>query len=435
MNRGMKIAEVSASHLNHFTLLCYYNHCNTPNWRRRNGLRVMSMAIDPTGPLGDVRVLDASRVLAGPLCGQVLGDLGAEVLKVERPGQGDDTRAWGPPFLGSLSAYYLSCNRNKQGLAIDLSRPEGLDLFYQLVKKCDVLLENFRAASADKLGLSPEKLHAHNPRLVICSISGFGRSGPWSDLPGYDFAVQAMSGLMSVTGPVEGPPCKVGVAVTDVLSGLYVHARKQSGHGYAIDLALLDCAVAAQVNLAQAYLTSGKVPERQGNAHLQIVPYQAFATADDWLIVAIGNDGQWQRFCQAIGRTDLAGDARFTSNTLRVQNRSLLVPILEEVLRSRPAAEWQTLLGQEEVPHAPVWNYAQLFDQPQAEARGLRLTVKDSKGQPVDMLGPPFHIAGTTLAEHSAPPTLGQHTDEVLGKLLGLDGKRLQELRRQRIIE
>src|SRR5260370_4791735 len=231
------------------------------------------MATDPTGPLGDVRVLDASRVLAGPLCGQVLGDLGAEVLKVERPGQGDDTRAWGPPFLGSLSAYYLSCNRNKQGLAIDLSRPEGLDLFYQLVKKCDVLLENFRAASADKLGLSPEKLHAHNPRLVICSISGFGRSGPWSDLPGYDFAVQAMSGLMSVTGPVEGPPCKVGVAVTDVLSGLYaavavlacLHARKQSGHGYAIYLALLHCAVAPQVNLAQAYLTHGNVPRRQRN--------------------------------------------------------------------------------------------------------------------------------------------------------------------------
>src|SRR6516162_6379967 len=250
------------------------------------------MPIDPSSPLADVRVLDASRVLAGPLCGQVLGDLGAEVLKVERPGLGDDTRAWGPPFLGDLSAYYLSCNRNKRGLAIDLSRPEGLELFYQLTAKSDVLLENFRAASADKLGLSPEKLHAHNPRLIICSISGFGRSGPWSDQPGYDFAVQAMSGLMSITGPAEGPPCKVGVAVADVLTGLYaaiavlacLHARKQSGHGYAIDMALLDCAVAAQVNLAQAFLTSGKLPQRQGNAHFQIVPYQAFATADHWLI-------------------------------------------------------------------------------------------------------------------------------------------------------
>jgi len=401
------------------------------------------MPIDPTSPLADVRVLDASRVLAGPLCGQVLGDLGAEVLKVERPGQGDDTRTWGPPFLGPLSAYYLSCNRNKRGLALDLSRPEGLDLFYQLVAKSDVLLENFRAASADKLGLSPEKLHTHNPRLIICSISGFGRTGPWSELPGYDFAVQAMSGLMSITGPVEGPPCKVGVAVADVLTGLYaaiavlacLHARKQSGHGYAIDMALLDCAVAAQVNLAQAYLTSGMVPERQGNAHFQIVPYQAFVTADDWLIVAIGNDSQWQRFCEAIGRTDLAAEPRFASNSLRVQNRAVLVPILEEVLRSRPAAEWQDLFRQGEVPHAPVWNYAQLFDQPQAVARGLRLTVKDPKGQAVDLLGSPFHIGGTTLPEHSPPPILGQHTDEVLGKLLRLDGKRIDELRRLRIVQ
>ena len=401
------------------------------------------MPIDPSSPLADVRVLDASRVLAGPLCGQVLGDLGAEVLKVERPGQGDDTRTWGPPFLGPLSAYYLSCNRNKRGLALDLSRPEGLDLFYQLAAKSDVLLENFRAASADKLGLSPEKLHAHNPRLIICSISGFGRTGPWSELPGYDFAVQAMSGLMSITGPAEGPPCKVGVAVADVLTGLYaaiavlacLHARKQSGHGYAIDMALLDCAVAAQVNLAQAYLTSGVVPERQGNAHFQIVPYQAFATADDWLIVAIGNDSQWQRFCAAIGRADLAAEPRFASNSLRVQNRAVLVPILEEVLRSRSAAAWQELFCQEEVPHAPVWNYAQLFDQPQAAARGSRLTVTDPKGHPVDLIGSPFHIGGTTLPGGSAPPTLGQHTGEILQGLLGLHGKRIDELRRLGIIE
>jgi crotonobetainyl-CoA:carnitine CoA-transferase CaiB-like acyl-CoA transferase len=401
------------------------------------------MPTDPTGPLADIRVLDASRVLAGPLCGQILGDLGAEVLKVERPGQGDDTRFWGPPFLGKLSAYYLSCNRNKRGLALDLSRPEGLDLFYQLAAKSDVLLENFRTASADKLGLNPEKLHAHNPRLVICSISGFGRTGPWSDLPGYDFAVQAMSGLMSITGPVEGPPCKVGVAVADVLTGLYaaiavlacLHARKQSGHGYVIDMALLDCALAAQVNLAQAYLTSGKVPERQGNAHLQIVPYQAFATADDWLIVAVGNDGQWQRLCQALGRADLAGDARFKTNSLRVQHRDELVPILEEVLRMRSVIAWQEIFKLAEIPHAPVWNYAQLFAQDQAAARGLRLTVKDSKGQPVDLLGPPFHIAGTTLPAGSTPPTLGQHTAEVLQKLLGLSNERLQELQERGIIE
>ena len=251
-----------------------------------------------TPPLADVRVLDASRVLAGPFCGQLLGDLGAEVIKIERPGAGDETRGWGPPFAGDQSAYFLSCNRNKKGITLDLAQPEGLQLFYQLVQRSDVLLENFRAASADKLGLSPANLHEHNSRLIVCSISGFGRTGPWSDLPGYDFAIQGLSGLMAITGPVDGPPSKVGVAVADVLTGLYassailacLHARAKSGHGYAIDLALLDCAVAAQVNVVQAYLTSGEMPARQGNAHLQIVPYQAFQTADDWLILAVGND-------------------------------------------------------------------------------------------------------------------------------------------------
>jgi crotonobetainyl-CoA:carnitine CoA-transferase CaiB-like acyl-CoA transferase len=245
------------------------------------------MTPDANALLAGLRVVDASRVLAGPFCGQLLGDLGAEVLKVERPGTGDETRAWGPPFLGDQSAYYLSCNRNKRSLTLDLARPEGLDLFHRVVGRADVLLENFKADSADRLGLSPETLHARHPRLVLCSISGFGRTGPLRELPGYDFAIQALSGLMSVTGPVDGPPCKAGVAVTDVMTGLYaasailacLHARARSGHGYAIDLALLDCAVAAQVNLVQAYLTSGQVPERQGNAHLQIVPYQLFAVA------------------------------------------------------------------------------------------------------------------------------------------------------------
>src|SRR5204863_5204350 len=225
------------------------------------------------------------------------------------------------------------------------------------------------------LGLSPEKLLAVNSRLVLCPISGFGRTGPLRELPGYDFAVQALSGLMSITGPVERPQYKVGVAVTDVLTGLYaasavlacLHARQRSGHGYAIDLALLDCAVAAQVNVAQAYLTSGTVPPRQGNAHLQIVPYQLFATADSWLVLAVGNDGQWQRFCQAAARPDLAADGRFTTNTLRVQNRAVLVPLLEPVLKGRTAPEWEERLTAAEVPHAPVWDYATLFAQPQAE--------------------------------------------------------------------
>jgi crotonobetainyl-CoA:carnitine CoA-transferase CaiB-like acyl-CoA transferase len=305
-----------------------------------------------------------------------------------------------------------------------------------------VLLENFRAGSADRLGLSSDKLLTLNSRLIACSISGFGRTGPLSELPGYDFAIQALSGLMSITGPVEGPPCKTGVAVTDVLTGLYaavavlacLHARSQSGHGYAIDLALLDCAVAAQVNVAQAYLTSATVPPRQGNAHLQIVPYQLFATADSWLVLAVGNDGQWQRFCQAAGREDLAAEPRFATNTLRVQNREVLVPIVEEVMSTLTTEEWQRRLQAAQVPHAPVWDYATLFAHPQIAARGLRVTVRDLEGRPVDLVGSPFHIGGATLPPTKMPPRLGQDTDEVLRELLGVDSVRLSQLRQQRVI-
>jgi crotonobetainyl-CoA:carnitine CoA-transferase CaiB-like acyl-CoA transferase len=401
------------------------------------------MSPDATAPLADIRVLDASRVLAGPLCGQILGDLGAEVIKVERPGSGDDTRTWGPPFAGELSAYFLSCNRNKKGIALDLGRPEGLELFYALAEKSDVLLENFRAASASKLGLSPDKLHARNPRLIICSISGFGRTGPLSEVPGYDFAIQGLSGLMSITGPVEGPPYKVGVAITDVVTGLYgaiavlacLNARRRSGHGYDVDLALLDCAVAAQVNLVQAYLTSGVVPPRQGNAHYQIVPYQTFATADDWIIVAVGNEGQWQRLCELAGCPELADDERFLNNAARVQNRGVLVPILEGVFKSRTTAAWERLLRDAEIPHAPVWNYAQLFGQDQAKERGLRVSVRDPQGRAVDLAGSPFHISGAAHPSPLLPPELGQHTEAVLGEVLGVGADRLAELRRNGIIQ
>jgi crotonobetainyl-CoA:carnitine CoA-transferase CaiB-like acyl-CoA transferase len=364
------------------------------------------------------------------------------VIKVERPGSGDDTRGWGPPFAGDLSAYFLSCNRNKKSVALDLGKTAGLDLFYRLTAMCDILLENFRAASADKLGVSPQKLLAQNPRLIICSISGYGRTGPMSDVPGYDFAIQGLSGLMSITGPVEGPPCKVGVAITDVVTGFYaaaaalacLHARQKSGHGYAIDLALLDCAVATQVNVAQAYLTSGTVPPRQGNAHLQIVPYEAFETADDWLILAVGNDAQWQRFCQVIERSDLAGDPRFTTNALRVQHRRELTPQLEQVFRTRTATAWRELLEKANIPHAPVWDYAQLFASEQARARGLRVTVRDSEGRAVDLLGAPLHIDGATLPKPALAPRLGQDTAEVLERLLHVDSAAQRALRQRGVI-
>jgi crotonobetainyl-CoA:carnitine CoA-transferase CaiB-like acyl-CoA transferase len=400
------------------------------------------MPTDPHGPLAGVRVLDASRVLAGPFCGQVLADLGAEVIKLEHPRSPDETRTWGPPFVGPLSAYYLSCNRTKKAITLDLARPEGCRVFHELARRSDVLLENFRAASAAALGLTPQKLHEVNPRLVICSISGYGRTGPMAELPGYDFAVQALSGLMSITGPVEGPPYKVGVALADVLTGLYaatgvlacLHARQASGHGYAIDLALLDCALAAQVNVAQAYLASGRVSERQGNAHLQIVPYQLFHTGDGWLVLAVGNDRQWQRFCEAAGRADLAADARFTSNELRVRNRGALVPLVEQVLRGRPSRDWQDRLLAAEVPHAPVWTYADVFASPQAAVRGLRVSVRDPEGRPVDLVASPFHIAGSTLPAPSVPPTVGAHTDTVLGDLLGVSPEEIAKLRAQGVI-
>src|SRR5437868_14597643 len=285
---------------------------------RQEVLAMLPFPPDAVPPLAGVRVLDAARVLAGPFCGQLLADLGADVVKLERPGSGDDTRGWGPPFLGGLSAYFLSCNRSKRSLTLDIATPEGGELFHRLLAKSDVLIESFRTDSAEKLGLTPDELLARHPRLIACSISGFGRTGPLRDAPGYDFAVQALGGLMSITGPVEGPPCKVGVAVTDVLTGLYaavavlacLHARAASGHGYAIDLALLDCAVASQVNVAQAFLTSGAVPARQGNAHLQIVPYQLFATADSWLVLAVGNDGQWRHLCTAGEEPELGLDER-----------------------------------------------------------------------------------------------------------------------------
>ncbi|CAN5309910.1 CaiB/BaiF CoA-transferase family protein [soil metagenome] len=400
------------------------------------------MALTSGPVLQDVRVLDASRVLAGPLCAQTLGDLGAQIIKIERPGTGDETRAWGPPFVGTTSAYYLACNRNKRSVALDLSRPEAVSLLHELARQSDVLLENFLPASAKKLGLDSESLLGINPRLIICSLSGFGRTGPRRDQPGYDFAIQAMSGLMDITGPVAGPPSKVGVAVVDVLTCLYastatlacLHARAQSGHGYAIDLALLDCAVAAQVNVLQAYLADKRPVARVGNAHLQIVPYQLFQTADGWIVLAVGNDGQWQRFCSVAGLLDLSADARFIRNVDRVRHRGELVPLLENRFQQAATSEWESLLLSGEVPHAPVWDYATLLADPQAAARGLRLTVKDKQGQPVDLIGSPFRIEGMQSVEHRFPPDLGADTEKVLKELLGMDEAKLIDLRTRGII-
>ncbi len=398
--------------------------------------------IDKHPPLHGLRVLDASRILAGPFCGQMLGDLGAEVIKLERPGSGDDTRGWGPPFLGPNSAYFLSCNRNKRSLTLDIAHPDGNKLFHDLLDRSDALIENFRSDSAERLGLAPAQLLDRHPRLVVCSISGFGRSGPLKDVPGYDFAIQAMSGLMSITGPADGAPHKVGVALTDILTGLYagvailacLRARERSGHGYAIDLSLLDCAVASQVNVAQAYLSSGQVPPRQGNAHLQIVPYQLFATADGWIVLNVGNDSQWQHFCMAAQAADLAIDARFTTNALRVRNRNELIPLLENVLRAHKTEGWQQRLTANNVPHALVWDYADLFAHEQIAERNMKITVRDPAGKPVDLIGAPFHISGAAAAGATMPPGLGQHTADILSELLQLDEKQIANLARKNVI-
>lgn len=392
--------------------------------------------------LDGVRVLDVSRVLAGPFCTQLLGDLGARILKIERPGQGDETRAWGPPFVGNLSAYYLSCNRNKESIALDLASPEGGRILLELARQCDVFLENFLPASAAKLGLTPERLLEVNPRLIVCSLSGFGRTGPRKNQPGYDFAIQALSGFMAITGVPDGAPTKVGVAVADLFTGLYaatavlacLHARTRSGHGYAIDLGLLDCAAAAQMNLMQAYLASGKMPARQGNAHLQVVPYQLFQTADDWLVLAVGNDGQWQRFCRAAERPDLAQDERFTTNEGRVRLRHELVPIVEALLRTKPRAAWEKFLLAADVPHAPVQDYAALMADPQTAARGMRLTVRDPRGNPVDLIGSPFHIAGAAPVEPRFPPDLGADTAAILHELLGMKPADIEALRKKGVV-
>lgn len=404
---------------------------------------MVPFAADAVPPLRGVRVLDAARVLAGPFCGQLLADLGADVVKLERPGTGDDTRGWGPPFAANgLSAYFLSCNRGKRSLTLDIGTAEGIDLFHRLLATSDVLIENFRTDSAAKLGLTPETLLARHPRLIACSISGFGRTGPLKDAPGYDFAIQALSGLMSITGPAEGPPSKVGVALADVLTGHYaatailacLHARERSGHGYAIDLALLDCALASQVNVAQAFLTSGTVPARQGNAHLQIVPYELFETADGWLVLNVGNDGQWQAFCTAAAATELGSDPRLTTNRQRVERRDDVVPKVAALLRTRATKDWEQRLAAANVPHAVVKDYAEVFAQPQLAERGMTLTIRDPEGSPVELLGSPFHIAGGTQPVPTLPPRLGEQTADVLAERLGLGADAIADLRTRGVI-
>ena len=401
------------------------------------------------GALSHLRVLDLSRVLAGPWASQVLADLGAEVIKVERPGEGDETRAWGPPWLRdardhetSESAYFASANRGKRSLTVDISRPEGQAIIHRLLERSDVLLENYKVGALARHGLGWEQVSARHPRVVYCSISGFGQSGPYSGRAGYDFLVQAMGGLMSITGSPDGPPTKVGVAIADVLTGMYAATavlaalahRDRSGRGQHVELALLDVQIATLANQVENYLVTGRSPQRLGNSHPSIVPYQAFATRDGHAVLAVGNDGQFARFCAAAGRPELAGDERFSTNSARVRHREELVRLLEPMLATRTTREWASALDAASVPFGPINDLAAVFDDPHVRARGLRVEAPHATCGHVPMIASPIRLSGTPARHDLAPPTLGQHTREVLVDVLGMDDSEVEALRSRGII-
>jgi crotonobetainyl-CoA:carnitine CoA-transferase CaiB-like acyl-CoA transferase len=395
------------------------------------------------GPLQGVRVLDLSRILAGPWAGQVLADLGAEVIKVERPGGGDDTRSWGPPFLAEgESAYYLCANRGKRSMTLDLAKPEGQALVKRLAAQSDIVLENFKVGGLAKLGLGPEDLLGVNPRLIYCSITGFGQTGPYSARAGYDFLMQGMGGLMSLTGEPEGQPMKAGVAVTDVFTGMYaatavlaaLHERERSGLGQHIDIALFDVQIAALANQVMSYLVSGAQPPRLGNGHPSIVPYQLFPSQDGHVILAVGNDAQFQRFAEVAGAAELARDPRFATNQNRVLNRDVLVPVLEALMRTRPTAQWMAELELAGVPCGPINKFADLEANEQVVARGVFKTIPHPSAGSMRSVANPMRFSRTGVEDERAPPLLGVDTEGVLREFLGLGEAEIAALRAAEVI-
>jgi formyl-CoA transferase len=377
-------------------------------------------------PLQGIHVLDLSRVLAGPYCTMVLGDLGAEVIKVESP-EGDETRGWGPPFLEGESAYYLCVNRNKRSIVVDFKTEEGRKTLHKLVKQSDVLVENFRPGTLARYFLDFESLSKINPNLIYCSITGFGQTGPLRDQPGYDFMIQAMGGLMSITGEPDGEPMKVGVAVADLFAGqnaviailAALQARNQTGRGQYLDISLFDSQVAMLANVASNYLTSGIRPKRFGNAHANIVPYQSFQASDTWFVVAVGNDRQFEKLCEVIGHLELINDERFRFNSERVRNRHELISILKPILLTRTANEWLSALEAAEIPCGPINTLAEVFSMPQVEARGMIVPMEHTAIRDLRLVGSPLKFSETPVAYKRPPPRLGEHTDEVLKELIG----------------
>lgn len=400
--------------------------------------------------LDGVKVLDLSRVLAGPWCTQILADLGADVVKIERPGVGDDTRTWGPPFIkdangndSDQASYFTACNRNKRSVTVDMATPDGQALLRQMAAQADIVVENFKTGGLKQYGLDQESLRAANPRLIYCSVTGFGHDGPYAERAGYDLMIQAMTGMMSITGRPDdvpgGGPLRVGVALTDLFTGVYastailaaLQVRDRTGEGQHIDMALLDVGMAILANQASAFLNTGHAPQRQGNTHPSLAPYQDFPTQDGAMLLAIGNNGQFARFCEAAGHPEWASDARFATNTLRVKHRGVLIPMMEELTRTRTTAAWVTLLEDKAVPCGPINDIAQAFDDAQVKARGLAVTLPRDAGDGIASItgvASPLRLSATPPVLRHAPPALGQHTREVLAEM-GIDDARFDALR------
>jgi formyl-CoA transferase len=407
-----------------------------PTWQSVKG--------DIMHALEGIRVLDLTRAMAGPFCAMMLGDLGADVIKVERPGSGDESRGWGPPFVGEPygpypgeSAYFLSANRNKRSITVNLKAPQGQEIVRRLAARCDVFLENFRTGDLDKLGLGYEDLRVVNPRLVYGSVSGYGRTGPYAERPGYDSVIQAEGGFMGITGPEEGPPYRVGVPIIDITAGMFaatailaaLRARDLTGEGQLVDVSLLDTQVALLTNVASNYLIGGEPHRRLGNSHPNIMPYEAFPARDRWFVLAAGNERLWAALCDVIGRPELRDNPRFVSNGARLINRAALRQVLETAFQARDADEWLAEFREAGLPCGPINTIPEVFAHPQAKARGLAIEAEHSTAGAVRFPGFPYKLSGTPAIVRRSPPRLGEHTEEVLVELLGYSGSQVGNLR------
>ena len=403
------------------------------------------------GPLSGLRVFDMTRVLAGPTCTQILGDLGADVIKIERPGRGDDSRGMGPPYLADAqgkdtveSAYFLSVNRNKRSVTLNLISREGQKLARRMIAKCDVVVENFRTGALDQYGLSYDQIREEFPSLIYCSVTGFGQTGPYATRGGYDYLVQGMGGIMSVTGQPDGPPEKVGVGVSDIITGMYaaiaiqaaLRHRESTGEGQHIDMALLDSQVAWLSYVGENYLVSGEVPQKLGSHHPNIVPYQVFRASDGLLVLAVGNDAQFERFCKFAGCPDLAADERYTTNKARVKNRGSLTPVLSDIMAGKPISHWVVGLVDVNVPCSPINTIDQVFADPQVLAREMKISMPHPhlSGETVDLIASPLRLSRSPVSYRQAPPQLGEHTSELLKELLEISAQEIAALRERGVV-